>query len=112
MFEEKIWTLLRIFITDKDFYKGSPLYSALVVKAQDLGLAGATVLRGLVGFGNSRIIHSAGLLDMSNALPLVVEICDEKEKIQQALKEFKVMLDESKCGGLITMEIARVVHFL
>ncbi len=112
MFEERKWTLLRIFITDKDFYKGNPLYLELVLKAKDLGLAGATVLRGLVGFGNSRIVHSTGLLAMSNALPLVVEICDEKEKIEEALKVFKVMLDESKCGGLITLEIARVVHFL
>lgn len=112
MYEEKKWTLLRIFITDKDFYKGNPLYSELVLKAKHLGLAGATVLRGLSGFGNSKVVHSAGILAISEALPLVVEICDERPKLEKALAEFKKMLDESKCGGLMTLEIARVVHFV
>jgi hypothetical protein len=112
MFEERKWTLLRIFLTDRDRHNGNPLYSEIVLKCKSLGLRGATVLRGLIGYGNSGIIHSTGVLSMSDSLPLVLEVCDEPEKIEHALPELKKMIDESKCGGLITLEIARVVHFL
>ena len=112
MFEVKKWTLLRIFLTDQDRYQGNPLYSEIVLKCKAIGLHGATVLRGLIGYGNSGIIHSNSILSMSDSLPLVLEVCDEIEKIELALPEIKAMIDESKCGGLITLEVARVVHFL
>jgi PII-like signaling protein len=111
MYEEKNWTLLRIFLTDKDTYRGEPLYSTIVLKCRELGLAGATVLRGLIGYGNSKVIHTTGILSMTGTLPLVLEVCDEPEKIEAALPEFKKMIDEARCGGLITLELARVVHF-
>lgn len=111
MYQEKNWILLRVFLTDRDKYDGRPLYSEIVLKCRELGLKGATVLRGLIGYGNSGVLHSAGILSMSDSLPLVLEVCDESDKIDSALPVFRKMMDESGCGGLITMEAARVIHF-
>lgn len=111
MYQERNWILLRVFLTDRDRHDGKPLYSEIVLKCRELGLKGAAVLRGLIGYGNSGIVHSAGILSMSDSLPLVLEVCDEPEKIESAIPVLKKMIDESGCGGLITMEAARVIHF-
>ncbi|HHL72479.1 MAG TPA: DUF190 domain-containing protein [Bacteroidetes bacterium] len=96
--------LLRIFIGDSDRYQGKPLYVALVERAREQGLAGATVLRGIMGFGAGSRIHTTSLLRLSQDLPLVVEIVDTEEKIDHYLHG----LDEMLHNGLVTMEKADV----
>ncbi|SHK97095.1 DUF190 domain-containing protein [Rhodothermus profundi] len=99
--------LLRIFIGETDRYQGRPLYEQIVLKARELNLAGATVLRGIMGFGASSRVHTAKLLRLSEDLPVVVEIVDTEENIQKLLP----FLDEAVQEGLITMEKAYVVRY-
>src|SRR5213594_5224552 len=97
--------LLRIFIGESDRYEHHPLYEAIVLKARELHLAGATVLRGPMGFGKSSRLHTAKILRLSMDLPLLIEIVDSKEKIES----FLPVLDEMMQGGLITMQRVEVV---
>ena len=99
--------LLRVFIGESDRWRHQPLYEAIVLKARELHLAGATVLRGPMGFGKSSRLHSAKILRLSMDLPLVIEIVDTEEKIQA----FLPLLDEMMKGGLVTLEKARVIHY-
>lgn len=99
--------LLRIFISELDRYHGRPLHEALVLKAREIGLAGATVLRGALGYGHSSRIHTAKILRLSDDLPLVVEIVETQEKVE----EFLPVLDEMLEGGLVTIEKARVLRY-
>src|SRR6266498_3478203 len=99
--------LLRIFIGESDRWHHQPLYEAIVLKAREMHLAGATVLRGPVGFGKSSRLHTAKMLRLSSDLPLVIEIVDSEEKIQQLLP----VLDEMMQGGLLTMEKVKVVEY-
>ncbi len=99
--------LLRIFIGESDRWKHQPLYEAIVLKARELHLAGATVLRGPMGFGKSSRLHTAKILRLSMDLPLVIEIVDSEEKIQG----FLPVLDEMMKGGLVTLEKARVIDY-
>jgi len=99
--------LLRIFIGESDRWKHQPLYEAIVLKARELHLAGATVLRGAMGFGKSSRLHTAKILRLSMDLPLVVEIVDSEQKI----KEFLPVLDEMMKGGLVTLEKVKVIHY-
>jgi PII-like signaling protein len=99
--------LLRIFIGDSDNWHGEPLYRAIVLKAKELGLAGATVLRGAMGFGANSRVHTTKLLDLSTDLPLVVEIVDTADKVQALLP----FLDEAVTEGLITIEAVRVLRY-
>src|SRR6478752_2395926 len=92
--------LLRIFIGESDRWEHKPLYEAIVLKAREMHLAGATVLRGPMGFGKSSRLHTAKILRLSMDLPLVIEIIDSEEKIQQ----FLPVLDPMMGGGLLTME--------
>jgi hypothetical protein len=92
--------LPRIFIGETDRWKRQPLYEAIVLKARELHLAGATVLRGPMGFGKSSRLHTAKILRLSMDLPLVIEIVDTEEKIQG----FLPVLDEMMKGGLVTLE--------
>jgi len=96
--------LLRIFIGESDRYEGKPLYEWLVLKAKELGLAGATVLRGLMGFGANSCIHTSKILRLSMDLPIVVEIVDTPEKIDAFLACVKDVVKE----GLVTLEKAKV----
>jgi len=100
-------TLLRIFIGEDDQYEGNPLYETIVRKARELHLAGATVLRGSVGFGHSSRLHTSKILRLSEDLPLVIEIVDSPEKINQ----FLPFLREMMAGGMITMEQVRVLQY-
>lgn len=97
--------LLRIFIGESDKYEGRPLYEWLVVKAKERGLAGATVLRGLMGFGANSRIHTSKILRLSLDLPIVVEIVDTPENIKAFLASIENVVTE----GLVTLEKA-VVH--
>ena len=100
-------TLLRIFIGESDRWEHKPLYEAIVLKARELHLAGATVLRGPMGFGKSSRLHTAKILRLSMDLPLLIEIVDSEEKIQG----FLPILDEMIKGGLVTLEKVRVIDY-
>jgi PII-like signaling protein len=99
--------LLRIFIGESDRYRRQPLYEAIVMKAREMQMAGATVLRGPMGFGASSRIHTAKIIQLSMDLPLVIEIVDTEEKINSFLS----FLDEMMSGGLVTLEKARVIRY-
>ena len=99
--------LLRIFLGESDRWEHKPLYEAIVLKARELHLAGATVLRGPMGFGKSSRLHTAKILRLSLDLPLVIEIVDSEEKIQA----FLPVLDKMMGGGLITMETVKVLDY-
>lgn len=99
--------LLRILIGESDRWEHKPLYEALVIKAREAGLAGATVLRGPMGFGANSRIHTAKILQLSMDLPMVIEIVDAAEKIEA----FLPLLDGMMGGGLVTMEKVRVIHY-
>lgn len=99
--------LLRIFIGESDRHHGQPLHEAIVLKARARHLAGATVLRGSMGYGRSSRLHTAKILRLSDDLPLVIEIVDSQEKIDAFLPELDPMLG----GGLVTLEKVRVVHY-
>jgi hypothetical protein len=99
--------LLRIFIGESDRWRHQPLYEAIVLKARELHLGGATVVRGAMGFGASSRLHTTKILRLSGDLPLVIEIVDSEEKIEA----FLPVLDEMMDGGLVTLEPVRVLHY-
>lgn len=99
--------LLRIFIGESDRHGGRPLYEAIVLKAREAGLAGATVLRSPMGFGATSRLHTAKILRLSDDLPMIVEIVDDEAKIEA----FLPLLDGMIGGGLVTLEKARVIHY-
>jgi uncharacterized protein len=99
--------LLRIFIGESDRWKHQPLYEAIVLKAREMHLAGATVLRGSMGFGKSSRLHTAKILRLSMDLPFIIEIVDTDENIQK----FLPVLDEMMKGGLVTLEKTRVIRY-
>jgi hypothetical protein len=99
--------LLRIFIGETDKYEGRPLYKAIVEKARQRGMAGATVMRGILGFGANSRIHTSQILRLSEDLPLVIEIVDSEERINAFLPELDTMISE----GLVTLEKARVITY-
>lgn len=99
--------LLRIFVGESDRADGRPLYEALVLKAREEGLAGATVLRGLMGFGHASHIKTAKILRLSLDLPMVVEIVDAEDKINA----FLTVIDPMMTSGLVTVERARVLRY-
>ena len=99
--------LLRIFFGEDDKYQHRPLYEAIVLKAREMRLAGATVLRGPVGFGHSSHIHTTKILRLSQDLPLIVEIVDGREKIDQ----FLPVLDTMMTSGLVTIEKVQVLQY-
>jgi PII-like signaling protein len=98
---------LRIFIGESDRSEHRPLYEAIVLKAREMHLAGATVLRGPMGFGKSSRLHTSKIIRLSMDLPLVIEIVDSEEKINA----FLPVLDEMMGGGLVTLEKVKVVHY-
>lgn len=100
--------LLRIFIGESDSYKGHTLYEAIVIKARELHLAGATVIRGIMGFGASSRIHSTKLLTLSEDLPILIEIVDTEDKVNQLMP----FLDEVVKEGLITKEKVNIIKYL
>lgn len=99
--------LLRIFIGESDRWHGQPLHEAIVLKARELHMAGATVLRGSMGFGKSSRLHTAKILRLSMDLPIVIEIVDSMAKID----DFLPALDPMIGGGLVTVERVNVIHY-
>jgi PII-like signaling protein len=99
--------LLRIFIGENDRADGHPLYEAIVLKAREMQIAGATVLRGAMGFGHSSRLHTTKILRLSEDLPLVIEIVDGEEKIAA----FLPILETIMTSGLITLEKVQVLQY-
>ncbi|RWE60704.1 DUF190 domain-containing protein [Mesorhizobium sp.] len=99
--------LLRIFIGENDRADGRPLYEAIVLKAREMQIAGATVLRGAMGFGHSSRLHTTKILRLSEDLPLVIEIVDDEEKIAA----FLPVLETTMTSGLITLEKVQVLQY-
>jgi len=99
--------LLRIFIGESDRWEHKPLYEAIVLKARELHLGGATVIRGPMGFGKTSRLHTAKILNLSCDLPLIIEIVDSEEKINA----FLPILDGMIKGGLVTLEKVKVLHY-
>lgn len=99
--------LLRIFIGEDDRFEQSPLYEAIVLKAREMQLAGATVLRGPMGYGHSSHLHTTKILRLSQDLPVVIEIVDAKEKIDRFLETLNGMM----ASGLVTLEKVQVLQY-
>ncbi len=99
--------LLRIFIGENDKWRNRPLYEAIVLKARELHLAGATVLRGPMGFGARSRLHTTKILRLSEDLPIVIEIVDSKEKIDELMPH----IDEVVTEGLVTLERVQVIKY-
>ncbi len=99
--------LLRVFVGESDKHHGRPLYEAIVEEARRRGMAGATVLRGTMGFGANSRIHTAKVLRLSEDLPMVVEIVDKPERVAEFLPNLETMIGE----GLVTLERVRVIIY-
>jgi PII-like signaling protein len=99
--------LLRIIVGESNRWEHKPLYEAIVMRARETGLAGATVLKSPMGFGAHRKLHTAKILDLSMDLPMVIEIVDSEPQIEKFLPILKEMMGK----GLVTMEKVRVIHY-
>ncbi len=104
--------LLRIFLGESDKIGHAPLHEVIVREARAAGLAGATAWRGMLGFGASSRVRTAKILDLSTDLPLIVEIVDQEEKIDQFLPKIHDLFEESRCGGLITLEKVQIIRYV
>lgn len=103
--------LLRIYIGESDKYHGRPVYENIVLKAREFGLAGATVTKGIMGFGANSKIHTAKLLTLSEDLPIVIEIVDNLEKIEQFIPVVNQIFESANIGGLVTIEKAEIIKY-
>ncbi len=103
--------LLRIFIGESDKHGSISVYEKIVIEARKEGLAGATVLKGVMGFGGNSRIHSSKILRLSEDLPLIIEIVDELPKIEKFIPMLDIIFEESNCGGLITIEKADIIKY-
>ncbi|MBU1711892.1 MAG: DUF190 domain-containing protein [Proteobacteria bacterium] len=104
--------LLRIFLGEAYKVKHTALYEIIVREARRMELAGATVWRGIMGFGPTSRIRTAKILDLSTDLPIIVEIVDEEEKINRFLPVLHDLFESAQCGGLVTMENVKVIKYL
>lgn len=103
--------LLRIFIGESDKIKVKPVYEEIVIKAREAELAGVTVIKGIMGFGANSKIHTTKLLTLSEDMPLIIEIIDEFEKIEQFLPIINEIFEKANIGGLVTIEKAEVIKY-
>lgn len=101
--------LLRIFISSTDKFKHTPLYEVILFAAKRYGLSGATVLKGFMGYGASNVIHSMTFWEISEKLPMVIEIVDESEKIEKFAETILTYFDKIRYGGIITLEKVTIV---
>ncbi|HET9030309.1 MAG TPA: DUF190 domain-containing protein [Candidatus Aquilonibacter sp.] len=99
--------LLRIFVGESDRFGAQPLYTAIVERARKSGLSGATVFKGIEGFGGHSVVHAARVFDLSADLPILIEIVDTEEKV----RAFVPVLDEMVRDGLITMETVEIIRY-
>lgn len=103
--------LLRIFVGESDKHHLVPVYEKIVLRAREEGLAGATVFKGIMGYGGKSRIHTSKILRLSEDLPLIIEIVDDEAKIENFLPVVDSLFSEAKCGGLITIERAEVIKY-
>ena len=103
--------LLRIFVGESDKIGHKTVYEKIVIEARKAELAGATVYRGVMGFGKNSRIHSSKILMLSDDLPLVIEIVDEEAKIDEFIHIIKKIFEDADSGGLITIEHAEIIHY-
>ncbi len=104
--------LLRIFIGESDKVGHLPLHEAIVREAREAGLAGATVLKGVLGYGATARIRTSKILDLSADMPMVIEIVDEKSRVGAFQPVLSRLFEEANSGGLVTLENIRIVHYL
>jgi len=104
---ESTGKLLRVFVGEKDRWKGQPLYTAVVEVLRREGLAGATVFRGIEGFGGHSVVHAARVFDLSTDLPILIEVVDSEDKIRGILPVLDAMIGE----GLVTLEAVEVIRY-
>ena len=104
--------LLRIFVRESDRINGKPVYETLVLKAREAGLAGATVIKGIMGFGANSKIHTSKLLTLSEDLPLIIEIVDTLEKIEGFIPTINNIFENANIGGLVTIEKAQIIKYI
>jgi len=103
--------LVRIFIGESDKCRHNALYEEIVFLAKRTGLAGATVIRGIMGFGAHSVVHKSKMIELSNDLPVIIEVVDADDKIRKFILEVENLFEESKNGGLITIEDAEVILY-
>ncbi len=103
--------LLRIFLGESDKSHSTNVYEKIVLEARKAGLAGATVFKGIMGFGGTSRIHTSKILRLSEDLPLIIEIVDEEAKIESFIPVVDKIFEESNCGGLITLEKAEIIKY-
>ena len=103
-------SMLRIFASSTDKIDNKPIYESIVFKAKEAGLAGATVLRGVMGYGSSSIIHSSKFWELTEKLPVIIEIIDDTERINKFFELIKPYLDKMTKGCMVTVEKVRVVY--
>jgi len=104
--------LLRIFVGESDKAGHLPLHEAIVKQAREAGLAGATVLKGILGYGATDHIRTTKILDLSSDLPMVIEIVDEQSKVEAFQPTCSKLIEQANCGGLVTMENIRIIQYL
>lgn len=104
--------LLRIFIGESDKIKHTALYEIIVKEARTMGLAGATVWRGMLAFGPTSRVRSAKILDLSSDLPIIIEIVDIASRVEQFLPKLHELFEEAKCGGLVTLEDVKIIRYV
>jgi len=103
--------LLRIFIGESDKLNHVNVYEEIVIEARKAGLAGATVFKGIMGFGGNSRIHTAKILRLSEDMPLIIEIVDEEKKIEEFIPKLDELFEKANCGGLITIEKAHIIKY-
>ena len=104
--------LLRIFVGESDKTGNIPVYEKIVLEARKAGMAGATVFKGIMGFGGSSRIHTTKILRLSEDLPLIIEIVDEVSKIEAFLPALNIIFEQANSGGLITIEKAEIIKYV
>jgi len=104
--------LLRIIVGESDKVGHTPLYEVIVKEARERHLAGATVWRGILGFGRTARMRTAKLLDLSSDLPMVIEIVDEEDKMDDFIPVLNDLFEKADCGGLVTLEKVEVIHYV
>jgi len=103
--------LLRVFVGESDILHSIPVFEKIVIEAKKMGLAGATVFKGAMGFGKNSRIHTAKVLRLSEDLPVIIEIVDECKKIEGFLPILEAVFSEANCGGLVTIEKAEIIMY-
>jgi len=104
--------LLRVFVGESDKVKHTPLYEVIVSEARAAGLAGATVLRGVLGYGATSRVRTAKVLDLSSDLPVVVEIVDREDRVEAFQQRLHELFEAAGCGGLVTLEKVDIIRYV